>query len=364
MFKVLHVLGHIPTGGVGSMLLNFHRQVDTNQIQFDYLMSHSAYQSSFIQTAQNLGATCYLLPSLNAKNVFSYLSQACQFFKKHAHEYAIVHIHAPNLAFGMGLLAKMYGVKVRVVHSHSTYYSNTWLKSLRNSLLFAPIRLSNTHFCACSQKAGNFLFKNTPFYLVHNGVDISRFMFNPNLRKQLRVQLGIADRQVIGCVSNFLTAKNHSFLLRVFRQLLEQCPKAVLLCAGEGELLSAMQQFSINLKCDKQVYFLGRRTDVPSLYNAFDCLVMPSLFEGFPVVGVEAQANGLPCLFSDRITPEILLTSQAQQLPLDEGVWVTALKTALQTPRIDTARTLEQAGFSIANEANKLTNLYREFLKR
>ena len=364
MIKVLHVLGPVPVGGVGSMLLNFHRHMDAHEIHFDYLMSHSSQSSTFVQEAKNFGGNCYFLPCLKVVNIFSYLIQARCFFKQHAGEYNIVHIHAPNLAFVVGWLAKIYGgINVRIVHSHNTYYSNNWLKSLRNMLLFAPLRLTTTHYCACSEKAGRFLFKNSSFHLVHNGIDISRFAFKADIRARLRAQEGLSDGRVIGCVGNFLAAKNYSFLIRVFHGLLKQNPKVTLVCVGDGPLLPAMKQLAVELKCDQRVRFLGRRADVPDLYNMFDCLAMPSLFEGFPVVGVEAQANGLPCLFSADITSEILLTPQARQLPLDEKIWRAALEQALQMPRSDTHLLIEKAGFSMVHEAQRLTELYKRFLQ-
>ena len=216
--------------------------------------------------------------------------------------------------------------------------------------------------------AGEFVFGNKEeFCIYNNAIDAKRFGYDINKRVQARKELKISDDVfVIGHIGRFNTQKNHTFLIDIMSEINKKDPKAVLLLIGEGDLEEHIKNKVDELGLENNVMFLGVRSDVDRLYQAMDVFVMPSLFEGLPVSGVEAQAAGLKCIFSDTITEQTMLTSNVEFISLDRGTAIWAdeiLKWYKGYDRRDQINIIERAGYDIKKQAKQLQNFYIESIK-
>lgn len=362
--RVLHVLGKRPVGGVGTFLINMHKNIDRSKVQFDYLMNASYEEGEFDKTVKSLGGNVYILPELSYKNTLSYLKNLNVFFKKYNLKYNIIHVHSVNIGIFNFMLAKKYGIKYRIAHSHSSRYSDSFFKSLRNFLLQIPInRLSNIYF-ACSKKASDFLFGEKNYnkvYIAKNAIETEKFIFDEDIRNDLRKKMNIEGKFVIGHIGAFLPVKNHEFIIDVFSEVYKNNQNAILILIGDGKLKEDMERKVKLLNLEKKVMFLGARTDVNKLMNVLDIFILPSLFEGMPLVGIEAQTNGLPCIFSESITKEIKIINNVRFKSIDENYKSWALEICnyegLKRDN-NSAKQVIEAGYDVKEVSNKLQDFY------
>ena len=263
---------------------------------------------------------------MDDKNVVKYISELNRFFDEHK-EYQIIHGHLSSLAvFYLGV-AKKYNVPWRIAHSHGAGFLHT-LKGTAKYLLFRTTKWNANVRLACSTEAGKYLYGKDTFEFVPNGIDVDRFTFDENKRIEMRKMLGIRDEYVIGHVGRFNLQKNHEYLLRIFKEVQQKTPNIKLLLLGEGELFSKIQNLAEDLEIKDKIIFAGVHKDVENYYQAMDAFVLPSLFEGLPVTGIEAQYSGLPCFFSDEVTREVKICSDTKFLKIGNenlGLWVDAI---------------------------------------
>ncbi len=314
MIRVLQCVNGMHRAGLETMLMNYFRRIDREQIMFDFL-THRPPGQDYDDEIRALGGTVYYAPRLYPQNYPAYFRYMKRFFQEHP-EYRIVHSHIDAMSYLPLLAAKRAGVPVRIAHSHNTGIDpgyKYWLK------MYYRYRLPQaaTDYLACGTEAGQFLFGGRPFQVIPNAIDASRFMFRQEVRDKVRDQLQLNGHFVIGSVGRLTYQKNVPFLLRIFRELVQTSPEAVLLIIGGGEDEAALKQQAAAYGISDQVRFLGVRDDVDQLYQAMDVFAMPSRYEGLPVVGVEAQAAGLPCVFSANITRELRLSEHAYFLDID-----------------------------------------------
>ena len=217
--------------------------------------------------------------------------------------------------------AKKAGFPVRIAHAHNTHLPRG-LKLPVKLVCKAMIPGAATDYFACGREAGIYYFGekrwNESGVLIHNAIDLERFGYRSEVRTRLRREYQLEDKLVVGSVARFMVQKNHTRMLEQFACLKKIYPNSHLLLAGEGELQAAMEEKAKRLGIYDSVSFLGVQKDTSIWYQAMDVFLMPSLFEGLPVVGIEAQASGLPCVFSDTITDEILLSDRAVRLSLEQ----------------------------------------------
>jgi glycosyltransferase involved in cell wall biosynthesis len=282
-------------------------------------------------------------------------------------------VHAHNEAMGYYALqsAKDAGIRVRIAHAHNTRIIRDYkypLKLICKRLLPGAA----TDYWSCGRDAGIYYYGekrwNESGFILRNAIDTSRFAFCPEARRRIRQQYGLEECFVIGHVGRFNVQKNHSRLLDIFAQTARALPSARLVMIGTGELEQSMKEKAHALGIEDRTLFPGQMADVSGWYQAMDCFVLPSLFEGLPVVGIEAQASGLPCVFSDRVTDEVLLSPQARRISLraDDAVWADAVMAASRadTDRSRGSAVTRQAGYDIHEEARKLQKIYLEMASR
>lgn len=357
--RILQIVTQMERGGIETMLMNYYRQMDREQVQFDFLV-HRLERKFYDDEIETLGGRIYRMPRLNPFNP-GYYRALSRFFSQHP-EYRVVHAHLDCLsAIPLGV-AKRCGVRVRIAHSHNTNeIHNIKYPIKRICKKFIPF--TATRLFAASELAGRWMFGRRKFTLLHNAVDTMRYRWNPQVREEVRRELGIAeDRLVVGLVGRFMPQKNHAFLLEVMANLVKKHPDALLLLVGTGELEKELKVKVERMGLHRNVLFTGSRSDVERVLQAMDVFVMTSLFEGFPVVLVEAQAAGLPCVISANITSESLLVpGRVIRLKLEDPVeeWSESILRVADYPRYDTRRDMIKSGYDICENAARLAAYYK-----
>lgn len=308
MIRVLQCVNDMHRAGLETMLMNYFRHIDRDEIMFDFL-THRPWKADYDDEITDLGGKVYHAPRLYPQNYPAYHRYMRRFFGNHP-EYRIVHSHIDAMSYLPLAAAKRAGIPVRIAHSHNTSIDPD-LKYLLKMYYRRRLPGVATDYLACGTEAGEFLFGGRPFTVIPNAIDTSLFAFNQEVRNQVRNQLQLGDRFVIGSVGRLTYQKNLGFLLNVFQELVRLSPKSVLLIIGGGEEEEALRKQAVTSGVSDKVRFLGIRDDVNQLYQAMDVFVMPSHYEGLPVVGIEAQCSGLPCVFSANITEELRLSDRA-----------------------------------------------------
>lgn len=359
MIRVLHVLGSLNIGGSQMMVLNLYRSVDREKIQFDIIINRPN-DLQLAKDFERLGSRIFLLPSFNGRNIGQVKKAWNSFFSEHP-EYKILHSHVRSYASLYIPIAKKHGVKT-IIHSHSTNEGSGISKLVKRMMEF-PLRYQADYLFACSKESGEWLFgkkacEKKNYYFFPNGIDLSAYVYNQQIREDYRRIFNVENKFVIGHVGRFHEAKNHLFLLEVFAKVHKKRPESVLMLVGDGDCSEQIQNKIEELGISQAVILTGSRSDVPQLLQAMDIFVLPSLWEGLPVTVVEAQAAGLPCLISDRITLDVDITDLVKRLAInDQNVWVETLLKATKL-RKNCSNQIIEANFDINGLARWLTDFY------
>ncbi len=360
--RVAHIIGKWLGGGVESVVMNYYRHIDRTKIQFDFLCDEDSTNIPYKEIEQ-LGGRVILIPPY--QKVFKYQKELIRIFKEN--NYKIVHSHINTLSVFPLRAAKKAGVKVRIAHSHSTTNKKEWKKNLLKQILRPFSKVYATDYMCCSELAGRWLFGDKAYdsgkvYLLNNAIDLDKFKYNESLRKEKRKELGISDDTlVIGHIGRFVAQKNHDYLIDIFNEVLKKNNNSILLLVGQGPLMEEIKNKVKELKLNDSVRFLGQRNDVNELYQAFDVFCLPSLYEGLPVVGVEAQASGLLCILSNAMTKETKVLDITKFISLNNTPkdWADSiLDDVKKYKRIDTSKEMTSKNFNIKEEAKKLEKYY------
>ncbi|MBE5802800.1 MAG: glycosyltransferase family 1 protein [Clostridiales bacterium] len=359
MIRILQCVNNMHRAGLETILMNYYRNIDRTKIQFDFL-THRPERADYDDEIEALGGRVFHAPRLYPQNYAAYFSFMKAFFKEHP-EYQIMHSHIDAMSYLPLLAGKRAGVPIRIAHSHNTSIDKDY-KYLLKQLFRKLLPGTATHLLSCGEEAGRFLFGNRPFSLIHNAIEPDRFYYNEAVRDEVRTELGLEGRYVIGHVGRFSYAKNHQFLLEIFAEVLRRDENAVLLLVGTGEKEQEIREGVRRLRIQEQVRFLGTRSDMDRLYQGMDVLVMPSLFEGVPVVGIEAQFAQLPCLFSDRVPTEVGFTELSAFLPLEQSAVYWAEEILKRKQILRGATQVAGSRYDVTTAQKTLTDYYVQLL--
>lgn len=355
--RVLQVVTHMNRGGLETMLMNYYRHIDREQVQFDFLV-HRHKRAAYDDEIESLGGRIFRLPRLIPWSK-TYRQALNAFFQQHP-EYKIVHVHQDCLSSIILKAANKHGVPVRIAHSHNASQDKN-LKYIIKLFYKQFISKYATDLFACGKKAGDWMFGGAPFKIVNNAIDTKRYQYNPNQAKLTRQALNIPENvTLIGHVGRFCKQKNHRFLISVFEKIIQTDPQAHLLLVGNGERKNNAAKQIKRLGIEKNVTLLGERDDVSDLMQAMDLFIFPSFYEGFPLTLVEAQAAGLPCAISDTICFDCDLTQLIHRLSLKNAPdqWAKEISKHKGTSRAETAAQIAAAGFDIRTNAQQLQDYY------
>ena len=360
--RIAQIIGKWLGGGVEAVVMNYYRHLDHSKVQFDFICDDDSTNIPYDEI-EKLGGKVILIPPY--QKVFKYQKELRRVLRDG--KYKIVHSHINTLSVFPLYAAKTVGVPVRLAHSHSTTNKKEWKKNLLKQVLRPFSKKYATNYMCCSELAGRWLFGDKAYdegkvYLLNNAIDLDKFKYDKKIRDKKRKELGIKeDTIVIGHIGRFVAQKNHTFLIDIFNQFHKKEKNSILLLAGQGPLQEEIKNKVRELGLDDSVRFLGQRNDANELYQAFDVFLLPSLYEGLPVVGVEAQASGLLCFFSDDMTKEtkVLDSTVFMSLSNTSEEWTGEILTNLKDyKRINTKNEVSDNGFDIEIEARKLEKYY------
>lgn len=357
--RVLQVGMHDKIGGVETFLMNYYRKMDRNKVQFDFInmFEHLCFEDEI----KKMGGMIYKVPNVK-KKPFKYYKELRKIIR--LNNYKIIHINMLSMANILPIIAAhKEGVKHIILHSHNSGTPKGILRKILDKMnKKIAIKYAN-HYFACSTLAGKWLYGNeTHFEVINNAIDVNKFKFDENKRKNMRRHLNLEDKFVIGHVGRFCEQKNHKFLIEILRKYLILNPKTILLTIGEGELKNEIKSKALSYNLQDNIIFMDPIDNVNDYLQAMDVFVLPSLFEGLPVVAVEAEANGLTVITSNTVSKELPIKELSVYCDLNYiDEWCKKIQNNI-VRRMDRTDDITNANYNIEVEAKKLTNMYIKML--
>lgn len=364
--KVLHIVSNLSIrNGVMAVLMNYYRNIDTSIIQFGF-MYFDEVPETYEEEIKQLGGEIFKIARVTRLKGFR--NDINAFSKEHFGEYQILHIHEIYITGFFWRVKKQTGIKKIIVHSHATRFSDHKLKEIRNQILSEANRFLPDYYFACSKKAGQIAFKkrfDKVGIVINNAINTDNFYPDKNLKEEIKKSFGLEGKFVIGHIGNFTPQKNHSFLINVFECILKRNNNAVLVLIGDGHLREQVLNNCKTKNIDKNILYLGTRSDVHRVIHCFDKFLFPSVYEGLGIVLIEAQSVGIPCVFSDVIPKEANILQECNRvlsLNDDADEWAEAVLENNEIKIDEVTKKIMEAGYSIKTEADKLQKIYQRIL--
>ena len=370
MTKVLFFVDRLRHGGIQQLILEILKHINKEILQIDVLVFDDGETYPLEDEIKKLGVNLFKIDGW-IKTPLSYLKQKKvldEFYKEH-HDYKAVHLHSSSKNFFVLKEAKKYGIPIRIAHSHNIgFQTKNKIKIFVGNILKNALIKNATDYFACSKLAGKWLFgddivNSNKFKVIHNAVEYDKFKFNEQIREQLRNEIEIDDKCILfGNVGRFTNQKNHTFLIDIFNEIHKMNNNTKLILIGIGEKEEEIKQKVKNLNLENDVIFAGFKNNANEYMSAMDVFLMPSLYEGLPVVGVEAQASGLPCFMSkDVITDEVKINENLKFIDLNNSSkeWAEDILNS-DLSRYESYQSLKSKGYFIEDTVNELINFYNK----
>lgn len=353
MIRILYTVNGMRVNGVSSVIMQYIEWLPKNKYEFAIFTDEIAAEYVERLARNNVK----IIQSQNRKrNQLAYYCELISILK--IGSYDLIHAHGNSATLALELVAaKRAGVQIRIAHSHNTTCTHKVFDRLLRPLFYCVY----THGIGCGDAAGKWLFGNRPHIVVKNGIDLQHFKYDAEARKNVRTQLGINDCYIIGHIGRFTEQKNHEGILQIFAEYIKK-NNAKLLLVGDGPKEAQIRELVDQMGMNDKVIFYGTVKDTAPLYSAMDVFLFPSKFEGVPLTLIEAQANGLHCVISNKISNEVNLTPLIQVYPLEEKeVWTNSLcvNTQLREQEsLDAISALTRAGFDIRVVIDQMDEFY------
>ena len=340
-------------GGVETFYLSYYRLLKEKGYKFDFITTEE--NIAFEKEILNNNDSVYKLPNFKTHPV-KYCKKLNEIMKKNS--YDVLHANMLSAANILPLkIGKKNDIKKIIAHSHNGGMPSGLVKKMLNLYNKKRVPRYANCFLACSNLAGNWFFgNNVKFKVLKNAIDVEKFSFSKANRENVRNKYNIGESILIGHIGRVCEQKNQLFLVKFFKELKNNNVDCKLMMLGNGE----NEELSAYLS-DTNIIKLENQNDINKYYSAFDIFVLPSLFEGLPVVGIEAQANGLPCLFSDRITEELRINDNCKFITLEENRWADEIIKMINDNNIQRTQNikLHNNGYSIKDASDELDEIYR-----
>lgn len=364
--RVLHVFASLNIGGAESMVMNIYRKIDRTKIQFDFVVNDQAGKYFFEDEIKRMGGRIYRLPEYNTKNFIAYKSNWKELLLNHP-EWMIIHGHHTTPAHEYLKIAKKLN-RITIAHSH-TSGNETTVKSYLKVLARYPLRFIADYLFACSEDAGKWMFgsHSSRTKILNNAIEAEKFIYSDFKQDNIRKKMNLEDKFVIGHVGRFDSAKNHFFLIEIFKEISNRNTNSVLLLIGTGKLENEIRNRAVELGLSENVIFTGVRSDIHELLQVMDVFVFPSIFEGLPLTLIEAQASGLACIVSNAISYEVDITNSLKFLPLEASAsyWAEVISNYSNGyNRKNTYIEICNAGYDVADNSKWLEEFYYEIVNR
>lgn len=367
MERIAVVMGKMHSGGKKNLVMEYYRHIDRSAIQFDFICDDDS-NAIPIEEIRQLGGRVYRIAPY--QNILKNMSDMKKIFQ--GNHYKIMHSYNGTMNIFAAFIGWKAKIPIRINESISMAH-NEDKKTIIKNILKRFSQMFSTHYAANGEACGRWQFGNRLFEqgkvdIFKTIIDTESNKYDPAIREKTRKALKISDNIVIGHIGRLTEQKNTLFIIDVFHEVLKQEERARLLIIGDGNLKDAMLAKLKRLCIEDKVLYLGRREDIQPFYNAMDCFLLPSLYEGLPVVGIEAQTYGLPAFFSSEISKEVGVCSDlAFFLDLQKKAreWADILLTKTKTNmsvRTGRGEIIKKAGFDSRTEAIKLLEYYQSLL--
>jgi glycosyltransferase involved in cell wall biosynthesis len=316
MIKILQILPALGSGGIEKLILQWESQIKQNDMT--YVFAVYAKGGAAYDKLIDKGYHIYEIKQVKSVGIRQYLKQIRTIIREEKID--IVHSNAGTLTWLAMLAAKKENVSVRILHAHTNQYNMPQNKYVRRTLT-CMARCLNSRYStlrlACSDEAGKYCFGKHPYTLLKNGIELEKFKYSKTDRDNIRNQFGFTNDQfVIGFIGRLAEQKNPIFALEIYKELQKEKNTAMLI-VGEGPMEMQMKEWSRKNGLSN-VYFVGRKEDIPRWYNAMDVFLFPSLYEGLGIVAIEAQVTGLPVYISEFVPEDVMLTELVHEISLQK----------------------------------------------
>lgn len=349
-------------GGIASFQKNLFDNTDKGALSFEFGTTYP--NSALIPFLRENKAKVHFLPP--QRTILPYCLSLYRLLKRE--KYDAVHIHKNSCANPMAfLVCRAAGVGCIIAHSHNTASVGGKAADLFHFLFRPSVRNIADVKLACSREAAVWLYgekycrNKDAVRIIRNGIDTALFSYDEETRKKVRAEFGWENKTVLGHVGNFIPQKNHYFMVDILSEAVKTEENAILLFLGGGRAMESVREYAMQKGVSEHVKFMGPRSDAARFYQAMDLFLFPSLHEGLPIAGVEAQSADLPCLFSDAVTDEIMITDRAVSMPLSAGAseWAKkALLLAKTRGRRNVSEKITAAGYNAADMGERMRRIY------
>ena len=356
------IIGKMDSGGKKNLVMEYYRQIDRSKVQFDFICDSDS-QAIPIVEIESMGGRIYRIPPY--QHIFANMREMKKICREN--QYFIMHAWNSTMNLFPMWVGKSVGIPVRISESLSMAHKDDWKTKIKK-VLKPMSKWFATHYMSCGEDCGRWQFGDKLFDAgkvdVFKTVINTRFNdYNPELREKTRKEFGWENNIVVGHIGRLTPQKNSVHLIEIFASVVKKEPRSVLCLIGDGELKNEVMAKIEELGIEKHVNYLGRREDIQKFYNAMDCFLLPSLYEGLPVVGLEAECCGLPMFFSANISREANACELGRFIELKESedYWADEILKAIKTNISERKGRVEElcvAGFDSANEANRLQKYY------
>lgn len=362
--RIAQIMGKLWAGGVESVVFNYYKFIDKSKFQFDFYYD----EDSTVEPSKELismGARFIKIPAY--QNTAKYIRTLERYFREN--NYLIVHSHINTLGVIPLYVAKRCNVPIRIQHNHSVPGGHEFKRNFLKNILKLFSKTYSTHYFACSEKAGRWMFGDKTFdndgvFIMRNAIDFSKYTnVSSEESEKLLAKLGLNDKYVVGHVGRFTFAKNHSFLIDIFKKILEKKESARLLLVGDGELHNEISEKIQRLGISDKVIMVGKVKNPEKYYAIMDVLILPSIFEGLSMTTIEAQVAGKNIFVSNAIPKEAKISNLCHFVSDDykSSEWVQYIFNHItQTPRYTVLReeyNIENAVTILEAKYNKLLSI-------
>ena len=363
MIRVLQVVSSLEgCGGVQMLLKNYYKYMDRNEIKFDFIV-HGENIGELEKYFKDNGSNIFHITP-KSESLYKNLKEMNSIIKKG--NYDIVHAHQDIMSIFPMYFAKKSKVKMRIAHSHLAIENQKLIRKLVDKVLKRLLKIYSTEWWACGKEAGKCLWgekavETGKVYIMNNAIEIEKFKFDLNIRSKIRKELNLCNKFVIGHIGRFTYQKNHELVIEIFNEVYKTNQDAILLLIGTGELEERIKEQVERLKLSNAVVFLGVRSDIENIMQAMDILLLPSRYEGLPVVLVEAQTSGLRSFVSNKITKEIKITDKVEYMNLYDKPkqWANKILSYNRPyERNNDSNMIREYGFDIITQAKELESIY------
>ena len=359
--KVLFVVKNMRlANGVASYTMNYYRKLVDKNFKYDFLIVNDI-GSPYYEEIEKAGGKVFCLPSYK-KEPLKVIKFLIDLLKEN--NYNIIHCNVINSGSLILLIAKLCGIKVRILHSHATQTGDKLWKQIRNKFFYSITVKCATDYFSCSKLAGDYIFGKGNYAVIPNAVNLKRYVFSEIKRENIRNQENVTSKKVLMTVGRFTVQKNPYFIVDIVKKYSAYRDDFILWWFGNGELEEKIKKYAVKLNVSNKIRFMGACANVNEYYSAADVFILPSLYEGLPVVGIEAQIAALPAVLADTITTETKISDAVQFISIkDAGVWCNAIDKALACDRRKNIATVNYDDWDINKQAEYLKNIYKKLIE-